>query len=65
MMKWVLVPLCVLSVSSAVLGGLLRTDSQATGTASGNVVTGSSGGPLQNSEIVQVSAQAGVRKLTG
>ena len=56
--------LCALSVSSAApfgfLGGLLGQNSQATGGAAGNVVTGSSSGPYQNSEIVQVSAQAGV-----
>ena len=57
--------LCVLSVGAAVpldfLGGVLSANSQASGSAAGNVATGSSGGPYQNTEIVQVSAQAGVR----
>ncbi|XP_037074568.1 secreted protein C-like [Pollicipes pollicipes] len=39
-------------------GGLFSQNGQATGSAAGNVVSGVSGGPFQNSRITQVSATA-------
>ncbi|KAF0304573.1 hypothetical protein FJT64_023628 [Amphibalanus amphitrite] len=62
-MKTAVVLLAVLSTAAAVPFGFFRPGGynqggSATGSAAGNVVSGSSSGPYQNSQITQVSAQA-------
>ena len=64
-MKTAVVLLAVLSAASAVPFGFYRPrgfgqGGAATGGAAGNVVSGSSFGPYQSSDITQVSAQAHV-----
>ncbi|XP_037074580.1 uncharacterized protein LOC119095834 [Pollicipes pollicipes] len=62
-MKTFAIVLCLVAGAAALprgfySGGLFGQGGQATGNAAGNVVSGVSGGPFQNSRITQVSATA-------